>query len=592
MLRTYHLGELSQEHVGQQMVLCGWIERIREVGGVNFILIRDRYATLQLNVDASLISSVELGREYCIKVKGELHLRPEKDRRDDKINANFEFVCSELSVLNQSKLPAFIVEDKEEVNEDLRLKYRYLDLRRESMKTNLINRHKVIDCMRKTLNGREFLEVETPLMMKSTPEGSRDFLIPSRMYPGQFFALPQSPQLYKQILMVSGMDRYYQFARCFRDEDARGDRQMVHTQMDLEMSFVEEEDIFSVIEELLCTVFKNVLGKELAPGFKRIPYDECISRFGLDKPDLRFGMELYDLNEILKESPYDWFREVVSTGGRIAAITVPGGAKFSRKQLDAFSDYVKSYRVRGTFFCKVGDDGFSGGVAKHIPEEKCQELMQISNAKSGDLILFVADTFERASDAMGHLRNRVASMMDSILPESEHPYIPKDTYEFLWVTDFPLFEFDEDENRWQAMHHMFTLPKEEHIKYFETGELDKIYGRLYDLVLNGVELGSGSLRIHDAELQNKVFHLIGMKDEEIEQRFGFFLEALRHGAPPHGGIALGVARLMMTLFELDNMRDVIAFPNASSGRYLLDDSPTTVTEEQLDELGLKVKPQS
>jgi aspartyl-tRNA synthetase len=586
MLRSHHLGELNDSLVGQPLELCGWIERIREKGGINFILIRDRYGILQLLVDSSVLAEVTLGREFCIKVKGNLVHRPENDRTD-AVNGAYDFEVKELEILNASELPPFVVEDKEVVNEDLRLKYRYLDLRKQSMKQNMVNRHKVMKEIRNTLNDMDFLEVETPLMMKSTPEGSRDFLIPSRMYPGQFFALPQSPQLYKQMLMVSGMDRYFQLARCFRDEDARGDRQMVHTQMDMEMSFVNEEDIFHVIETLFSNLFKNVLDKEL-PAFERLTYDECMKRFGSDKPDLRFGMELFDLDEVFENSPYEYFQSVIKDGGRIAGMTVPCGAKFSRKILDSFSEYVKAYRSKGIFFVKVNDDGFAGGATKHIPEDKKDKLIEVSDAKSGDLIVFVADTTHVTDDSMGNLRVHVAKRLDEILPEEQKPFISDDQYRFLWVTDFPLFEYDEEVERWQAKHHMFTMPKEEHLKYFETGEIDKIYGRLYDLVLNGVELGSGSIRIHNADLQKKVFHLIGMTDDEIQHKFGFFLESLSFGAPPHGGIALGIARLLMTLFQLDNMRDVIAFPNASSARYLLDDSPTTVTEEQLQECGLAV----
>ena len=500
MLRSCHLGELNQELVGKNLTLCGWIQRIREVGGVNFIVMRDRYGTLQLNVDAAVLKDNRPGREDCIQIEGNLSLRPEKDRKDE-LNGEFELQVNEFVLLNKSETPPFVVSDQEETNEDLRLKYRYLDLRRESMKKNMEFRHQVVDRIRRTLNAKNFLEVETPLLMKSTPEGARDFLVPSRIYPGEFFALPQSPQLYKQMIQVAGLDRYYQLARCLRDEDARNERQLVHTQLDLEMSFVEENDVFGVIENVIGDLFRDLLGVEVDTEFLRLDYEECIQRFGLDKPDLRFGMELFDIGDLLTDSPYEYFGQTVKDGGRIAAMTVPGGAAFSRKQLDSFSSFVQNYRARGIFFCKVGEEGLSGGATKHVPEEHRESLLERSEAKSGDLIVFVSDRAKVTNDAMGYLRNHIARRIDEISPDGGAPFIPKDSYKFLWVTCFPLFEYDEEAQQWMAMHHMFTMPREEDLKYFETGELDKIYGRLYDLVLNGVELGSGSIRIHKKELQ-------------------------------------------------------------------------------------------
>ena len=586
MLRSHHLGELNEELVGKTVTLCGWVERLREVGGVNFLVLRDRYAKLQLNLESKLLIDLKLGREDCIKVSGCLGLRPDKDRKKE-VNGAFELTVTEINVLNKSLTPPFVVDDKEDVNEDLRLRYRYLDLRRDYMKRNMEFRHKVVEQIRSTMSGFDFLEVETPQLMKSTPEGARDFLVPSRIFPGEFYALPQSPQIYKQILQVSGLDRYYQFARCFRDEDARNERQLVHTQMDMEMSFVEEEDVWQVIEAIFSDLFEKLLGVELDTPFLRLDYAECVSRFGLDKPDLRFGMELKDIHSALEGSAYDWFREVMQTGGRIAAFTVPGGAQFSRKQIDKFSDFVKAYRARGIFYVKVTEEGLQGGAAKHIPSQNHQQFLDITGAQAGDLVIFLADNTKVVNDSLGYLRNHVAKQMDSIRKPEEGPFIPEGVYRFLWVTRFPLFEYNPDEERWDAMHHMFTMPYEEDMKYFETGELEKINGRLYDLVLNGVELGSGSIRIHKAEIQQKVFDAIGFSKEDSEERFGFFLESLKYGAPPHGGIALGLARLVMTLLQLDNMRDVIAFPNASSNRYLLDNSPSSVPSEQWQELGLR-----
>ena len=586
MLRSHHLGQLNTELVDQEVTLCGWIERLREVGGVNFVVLRDRYAKLQLNVASSLLSDNKLGREDCIKVTGALSLRPEKDRKDEA-NGHLELEVKNIEILNKSLTPPFVVDDKEEVNEDLRLKYRYLDLRRDFMKRNIEFRHKVVEQIRRTMSGFDFLEVETPQLMKSTPEGARDFLVPSRIFQGEFYALPQSPQIYKQILQVSGLDRYYQFARCFRDEDARNERQLVHTQMDMEMSFVEEEDVWEVIEQIFSDLFEKLLGVELELPFLRLDYAECVSRYGLDKPDLRFGMELKDVDSALQGSSYEWFSEVIQTGGRIAAFTIPSGAKFSRKQIDKFSEFVKAYKARGIFYVKVLEEGLQGGAAKHIPADKHELFVKLTDSKPGDLVVFLADKTKVVNDGLGNLRNFVARQMDSIREPHQTPFIAEGDYRFLWVTRFPLFEYNSDEERWEAMHHMFTMPYADDIHYFETGELDKIHGRLYDLVLNGVELGSGSIRIHQADIQQKVFDAIGFSPEDAQERFGFFLESLRYGAPPHGGIALGLARLVMTLLQLDNMRDVIAFPNASSNRYLLDNSPSAVPEEQWSELGLK-----
>lgn len=591
MLRSHHLGQLGIELVDQDITLCGWVDRLREVGGVNFIVIRDRYAKLQLNVESNLLADNKLGREDCIRVIGSLGLRPDKDKKEEP-NGQFELSVKSIEILNKSLTPPFVVDDKEEVNEDLRLKYRYLDLRRDFMKRNLEFRHKVVEQIRSTMAGFNFLEVETPQLMKSTPEGARDFLVPSRIFQGEFYALPQSPQLYKQILQVSGLDRYYQFARCFRDEDARNERQLVHTQMDMEMSFVEEEDVWEVIERIFGDLFAKLMGVELQTPFVRLDYADCVSRFGLDKPDLRFGMELIDIDSVVQGSSYELFNEVIQTGGRIAAFSVPGGSKFSRKQLDKFSDFVKSYRAKGIFYVKVADEGLQGGAAKHIPEQNHNELIRLTGSQSGDLIIFLADKTKVVNDSLGYLRNYVARQMDSIREPNEAPFIAEGEYKFLWVTRFPLFEYNSDQERWEAMHHMFTMPYADDIHFFETGELDKIHGRLYDLVLNGVELGSGSIRIHKAEIQQKVFDAIGFSPEDAQERFGFFLESLRYGAPPHGGIALGLARLVMTLLQLDNMRDVIAFPNASSNRYLLDNSPSVVPQEQWEELGLMPREES
>ena len=582
MLRTHHLGSLEQAQIGENLVLCGWVARVRAVGEVNFVVLRDRYGVVQLNLSASVLAENKLSREDCLRVFGSLQLRPETDRTNEK-NGGLEVVVDQIEILNSAEVPPFVVDGKEGVSEDLRLKYRYLDLRSRRMTSHLEIRHRVIRSMRAVLDSLDFFEVETPLLMKSTPEGARDFLVPSRVFPGEYYALPQSPQIYKQIVQVSGLDRYYQFARCFRDEDPRNDRQMVHTQMDLEMSFVEEEDIFFVIEAMLEKVFQEVLGKEIATPFQRMKYSEAIEKYGSDKPDLRFSLELINLAEYFRGTDHPGIRAAIEDGGRVAGMVVPGGAAFSRKELDSFSEYVKTYKAQGAFFMKCTEEGFVSGAAKLLPESLHARLKSDCGARDGDLILFIAGEEPATSYAMGYLRNQVARTLHA----KTGNFIESNSHNLLWITDFPLFEYDNEINCWQAMHHMFTMPRKEDLKYFETGEFGKIHGRLYDLVLNGVELGSGSIRIHEVELQEKIFEIIGFSQADAQQRFGFFLESLRYGAPPHGGIALGVARLIMTLLELDNMRDVIAFPNASSCRYLLDDSPTMVSLAQLQELGIK-----
>jgi aspartyl-tRNA synthetase len=582
MLRTHNLGSLQESLVGERLTLCGWVARVRAVGEINFVVLRDRYGTVQLKIGADLLSKHRLSREDCLRVMGTLEFRPMADRTKDR-NGSFEVLVNELEILNESDVPPFVVDGKEGASEDLRLKHRHLDLRSRFMTENLVIRHRVVDSIRNSLNSLDFLEVETPMLMKSMPEGARDFLVPSRAFPGEFYALPQSPQIYKQIIQVAGLDRYYQFARCFRDEDTRNDRQLVHTQMDLEMSFVEEGDVFNVIESTLETLFQEILGQKIQVPFERMCYDDAIRRFGTDKPDLRFSLELIDLDPFFKGTTHPAIAGALEGKGRVAGIAVPGGSCFSRKEIDGFSEFVKTYRADGAFYLKCTDDGFSSGATKLVPESLRKGLWDHCKVQSGDLLFFIAGDQTTVSDALGHLRNEVARALEV----HEGNFIDKDSRRFLWVTDFPLFEYDQDLGTWQAMHHMFTMPKEEHLKYLETGELDKVYGRLYDLVLNGVELGSGSIRIHRAQVQKKVFEAIGMSPEDTRQRFGFFLDSLRHGAPPHGGIALGVARLVMTLLGLENMRDVIAFPHASSSRYLLDDSPTSVDSSQLEELSIR-----
>jgi len=580
MLRSHHLGQIGEGLLGNELTVCGWAERIRSVGGIAFILLRDRYGVLQISMEG-MTDQEKIGREYCLKISGVLQLRPQENRTQDQ-NGSYELIASRVEVLNKSLTPPFMIDEREEINEEIRLKYRYLDIRRRSMKDNLLFRHKVVEAVRETLNSLDFAEIETPMLMKSTPEGARDFIVPSRVYPGQFFALPQSPQLYKQMLQVAGMDRYYQLAKCFRDEDNRKDRQLVHTQIDLEMSFVEQEDVHRVVESFLKNVFKKTLNIEIETPFPYLPHDECIRLYGLDKPDVRFGMPFFDLNEVFSASDYPGFSEVLAQNGRIAGFTIKGGASLSRKDLDGFSEFVKTYRAKGVFSTKFVGGEFTSGAAKLIPPTQIKNLKVLSGVEEGDLLVFVADKAEVTNAALGWLRNSVARQLN---------LIPENQYKFLWVTDFPAFEWNDETRVWDAKHHMFSAPRECDMEYLKDGQLQKVYAVLYDLVLNGVELGSGSLRIHNASVQKYIMQKIGLSDEAIEQRFGFFLKSLEYGAPPHGGIALGLDRLVMTLLQLDNIRDVMAFPNSSGARYLLDDSPTSVPLETLDELHLEVMPE-
>jgi aspartyl-tRNA synthetase len=580
MLRSHHLGQIGEVLLGQELTVCGWAERIRSVGQIAFISLRDRYGVLQISMEG-MADQEKIGREYCLKITGKLQFRPQENRTQDQ-NGAFELIALRVEILNKSLTPPFMIDEREEINEEIRLKYRYLDIRRRTMKDNLIFRHKVVEAVRETLNSLDFTEIETPMLMKSTPEGARDFIVPSRVYPGQFFALPQSPQLYKQMLQVAGMDRYYQLAKCFRDEDNRKDRQLVHTQIDLEMSFVEQEDVHRVVESFLKNVFQKTLNIEIQTPFPYLPHDECIRLYGLDKPDVRFGMPFFDLNEILLSSDYPGFLEVLAQKGRIAGFTIKGGASLSRKDLDGFSEFVKTYRAKGVFSSKFVGGEFTAGAAKLIPANQLGRLKELSGVEDGDLIVFVADKADVTNAALGWLRNSIARQLN---------LIPENQYKFLWVTDFPAFEWNDETKVWDAKHHMFSAPRECDMQYLQDGQLQKVYAVLYDLVLNGVELGSGSLRIHNAQVQKHIMQKIGLSDEAIEQRFGFFLKSLEYGAPPHGGIALGLDRLVMTLLQLENIRDVMAFPNSSGARYLLDDSPTSVPLETLDELHLEVIPE-
>lgn len=583
-LRTHTCGEITIDRKGQNVVLTGWVHRVRDHGGILFLDLRDRWGRTQVTVDSAVhpalyAAAQKIRREDVVRVSGAVVERPEDMKNRDLPTGEIEVAAGEVTVLNPSEVPPFEISEKVPP-EDLALEFRYMYLRRPEVLHRLTVRHATVRAIRQSLEAESFMEVETPMFVRSTPEGSRDFVVPSRVYPGTFFALPQSPQLYKQILMVAGMDRYFQFARCFRDEDPRGGRQVVHTQIDLEMSFVGEEDIYRVVEAMLAGVCREVLGRTVETPFQRMTYAEAIDRFGIDKPDLRFGMELRDLTDLLAASPFDLFRDAASRGQAIRAFAVPKGAALPRREIDGFAEFVRTYGAKGVLYAKVLDQGLDTGFAKHVPADVVTPLCSRLGAAPGDLILLVVDSWKVASRALGQLRNLVARKLDMI---------PEGVFRFLWVTEFPLYEWDEEAKKWQAMHHIFTMPAEEDIERIES-DPGSVRGRLYDIVLNGVELGSGSIRLHLPDLQRRVMRVIGMTEEDAERKFGFLIRAFRFGAPPHGGIALGVDNLVMTLLGLTNIREVIAFPNASSGRFLLDGAPSPIEPEQLAELGIRVPP--
>ena len=488
-----------------------------------------------------------------------------------------EIACDKLETLSVAQTPPLEIDDSKVANEEIRLRYRYLDLRRPSMQRNLTIRHRVAQAVRQYLSDRGFLEIETPLFVRSTPEGARDFVVPSRLYPGRFYALPQSPQLYKQLLMVAGVDRYFQLAPCFRDEDQRADRQPVHTQIDLEMSFVDEADVFEVVEGIVATAFKAGSGIEVATGFPRMSYQEAIDRYGLDKPDTRFGMELIDYTDLVADCGFSIFSKAVANGGQVKGLNIKGGATMPRREIDELGEFVKIYKAKGLAWMRVTDDGLESSIAKFFTEQELTAIRERAQAEPSDLLVFVADTPKVVATSLGWLRNHLARKLD---------LIPDDVYNFIWITDFPMFDWNEEENRWEPMHHMFTMPKQEDMQFLAS-DPGRVKGRLYDLVLNGMELGSGSIRINRPDIQAEVMNVIGMDRAEAERRFGFLLKAFDFGAPPHGGFALGLDRLVAQIAQAESMRDVIAFPYAS-GVSLVDGSPAEIDEQQLRELRIRV----
>ncbi|WP_270489538.1 aspartate--tRNA ligase [Holdemanella porci] len=578
MYRTHNNGELRLKDVNSEVTLCGWVAKRRNFGALVFIDLRDRYGITQLVFNEDIATQIsDVRNEYVLQVKGTVVER--KDKNPKLATGEIEVVVREVKIVNTAITTPMIIADETDALEDTRLKYRYLDLRRPVLQKNLILRNRITLLVRNYLAKYGFTEVETPILCRSTPEGARDYLVPSRISKGQFYALPQSPQLYKQLLMVGGMDRYFQIARCFRDEDLRADRQPEFSQIDIEMSFVDEEDIWSMTEGLMKEIFKDIKGIDL-PEFKRIPYDTCMEKYGSDKPDLRFDMPLYNVSEVFANTEFKVFENCLNEGGIIQAMNVKNGAdKFSRKQLDKLQDYVKVYGAKALANLKLTAEGFAGSVTKVLSDAEKEALRTMLNIEENDIVFFVADKKKVAQSSLGALRVKLGHDLD---------LINKDAYEFLWVTDFPMFEYDENENRYVAAHHPFTSPNLEDVDKL-LSDPAHCYSRAYDLVLNGYELLSGSIRIHDQKLQEKVFEAIGMTLEEAHEKFSWFMDAFQYGTPPHGGVGIGLERLTMILAGTDNIRDVVAFPKTASASDLMAQAPSPVDPAQLKELGIETK---
>ena len=584
MHRSCGCGRVTEKDCGKELTLAGWVNTRRDHGGLIFIDLRDRSGIVQVVMspqygEDAFHKAEDVRSEYVLAIRGIVRERSPETVNPKMQTGKIEVVVSEMRVLNKAKTPPFYVEDGIDVDETVRLKHRYIDLRRPEMQRNLIMRHKIVHEMRQFLDAHDFLEVETPILTKSTPEGARDYLVPSRVNPGKFYALPQSPQLFKQLLMVSGLERYFQIARCFRDEDLRADRQPEFTQLDIELSFEDQDFILDLMEHMMKRIFKNVLNVDIQIPFKRITWDDAVNLYGSDKPDLRFDMHFYDISDLLRDTGFKVFRNVLDNGGIVKAITVKGDAAIPRRELDGLVDYVGNYGAKGLAWIGLNKDGsLKCQITKFLGEDKIREIGKFCEAENGDLILIIADKPKVVAQALGELRLEMARRMN-LIDENE--------FCFRWVTDFPMFEYSEEDKRWVAEHHPFTAPRDEDVQYLLT-DPSKVYAKAYDMVLNGVEAGGGSLRIYQEELQEKVFKAIGITHEEAQEKFGFLLDAFRYGAPPHAGIALGLDRLVMLMLRLGSIRDVIAFPKTQSAIDQMTQAPSEVVDMQLKELHIRV----
>lgn len=586
MLRTHTCGELTAKDIGKKAALCGWVSARRDHGNLIFIDLRDAYGITQCVFDPKSDPDIHkkgegLRSEFVVRIEGAVEARPAGTQNEKIPTGMIEVRAHKLDIFNKSLTPPFEITDDTAVAEELRLKYRYLDLRRPGMQNNLRLRHKVCKLARDYFDERNFVEVETPILTKSTPEGARDYLVPSRLSPGMFYALPQSPQLFKQILMVSSLDRYFQIAKCFRDEDLRADRQPEFTQFDIEMSFVAEDDIFEMSENLMKKIFKETIGVDLKTPFPRLKYNDAISRFGCDKPDTRFAMEIVDITSVVKNCKFKIFQEAIKKPGKILALNARGCGSYSRGQIDELTEYVKGCGAKGLANFKCEKSGLTSQIDKFFSPEELTVIKDMLSSGEGDMIFIVADTQRTACDSMAALRKLLGAKLNLIDDKK---------FNFLWVTDFPLFKYNDEEKRWESEHHPFTSVHTDDIALLDTKDsLAKVRSRSYDLVVNGTEIGSGSIRIHDTALQEKIFKIIGLKKEDTALRFAFLLEAFKYGAPPHGGVAFGLDRLLTLLVGCDSIRDVIGFPKTQKAYCPMTNAPSVVDEKQLTELGIKIK---
>ncbi len=580
--RTHSCNDLNKAMNGETVVLCGWVARRRDHGGLIFIDLRDRSGIVQIvfssDVYADIFKKAETVRsEYVLCVKGKVGLRSAETVNVNVATGEIEIYGEELRILNAAKTPPFYIQDNVDVDELLRLKYRYLDLRRPEMQRNLMLRHHVTKAMRDFFDHNGFVEIETPMLMKSSPEGARDYLVPSRVNPGKFFALPQSPQIFKQILMVAGMERYFQIVRCFRDEDLRADRQPEFTQLDIEMSFLDREEILVMMENMIAYLFKETMNMDIPTPFLRLSYEDAMARYGSDKPDLRFGMELMDISDAVRGSDFKVFETVLANGGQVKAINVKGYSQIPRRELDGLVEYVNIYGAKGLAWICYTAEGIKSPITKFFSEEKVQQILSATNAQEGDLLLIIADKPAVVAAALGQLRLEMARRLN---------LIDSDALAFLWVVDFPMFEYDEEEKRWTAMHHPFTAPRDEDAALIDTNP-GQMKAKAYDMILNGTEIGGGSIRIYNRDLQEKVFKAIGLSKEEAMEKFGYLLEAFEYGTPPHGGIAFGLDRMIMLMAKRSSIRDVIAFPKTQSATDVMTQAPSEVSPAQLKELSIK-----